>query len=95
MARAFAFAMGSGPPPKEWRLKKAVENYGTEAVFGRQLYTKEINTMDIVDRIVLGYYAKIRSGDWAKWEQNNKELASLIDIAAGLAIEMGMVSKLE
>lgn len=91
MARAYAYAMGSGPPPKEWRLKKAVESYGVDAVFGRRLYANEIVRMDIVSRIITGYLSKTSSEDWAKWEQNNQELAKLINAAGKLAIEMGFI----
>ena len=94
MARAYAYAMGSGPIPKEWRLLNAIDRFGVDAVMGRQLYANEITRMGIVDKIITGYLAKTNSGDWAKWEQNNREWADLVNAAGKLAVEMGLIKEL-
>jgi len=94
MARAYAFASGSGPPPKEWRLKIAVEAYGVEAIFNRQLYAKEINCMNAVSQIVRAYWTREASKKWAEWDQKNPDLAKLLNLAGNLAKELGLIKEL-
>lgn len=86
MAAAYAYADG-GPVSPEIRLIRSVDRFGAQAVFGRTLSAKEIKQMLIADAIVEAYHARARSKDWAAWETDNPERATLLNAAMKLAIE--------
>lgn len=67
-AAAYAFGIGDGQPPAEYRLMQAIDRYGVRAVLGRDVLTcGELTRMRYTENIRLLCQARERSDNWAEW----------------------------
>ena len=86
MARAYAYADGDGPEPRELDALRAIRAFGAEAVWGRPIGVGEIKRMVLADNIVQAYRGRLAHADgWAAWASENPEANSLLNLAMRLA----------
>jgi hypothetical protein len=81
MARAYAYAEGDGPEPRELAQLKAINRFGAEAVMGRPLGVGEIRRMTTAEAIVGGYQQRARAESWASWASAHPESSALLILA--------------
>ena len=88
MARAYLYADGDGPEPRELDAMRAIRAFGAEAVWGRPLGVGEIRRMVVAENIVQAYRARAAHSDgWAAWASANPDANRLLNLAMRLANE--------
>ena len=88
MGRAYAYAEGSGPMPKELYISNCIERFGVQATIGRPtLGAKEIRLMAIAENVVEAYKDRAREDDDAAWSQKNPDRSEMLLIAMEQAIK--------
>lgn len=78
MARAYRYAEGDGPAPREYDLLCAIDRFGAQAVMGRPLYAREIKRLLVTENIITGYKARETSENWVEWARDNRALSALL-----------------
>jgi hypothetical protein len=86
MARAYLYADGDGPEPKELDALRAIEVFGAEAVWGRPIGVGEMRRMMVADAIVRAHHGRATHKEgWAAWAAANPEQNALLNAAMRLA----------
>ena len=58
---------GDGPLPVELNILSVINRFGSDAVYGRPLWTHEIKNLISAEVIRDAYNAREESGDYADW----------------------------
>lgn len=77
-ARVYRWCENGGRKPIELNTRDYIDRFGVQGVFGRPLYLSEIREIVIAENIESAYKARAKSGDWAKWTQENKDLSEML-----------------
>jgi hypothetical protein len=86
MARAYLYAEGDGPEPKELDALRAIGVFGAEAVWGRPIGVGEMRRMMAADAIVRAHMGRAKHKEgWAAWAAANPEQNALLNAAMMLA----------
>lgn len=86
MARAYLFADGDGPEPRELDALRAIRVFGAEAVWGRPLGVGEIKRMTVAESIVRAHVGRAtHKAGWAAWAAANPGQNALLNAAMKMA----------
>lgn len=80
-ARAYAFAEGDGPQPREYIAAQLVSRFGAQAVFGRQLGMGEMRRILVVENVINAYHSRARAENWAQWAAQNPDGSRILNAA--------------
>jgi len=81
MGAAYAYAVGSAPPPDEWMLLGYLDRFGTEAVFGKRLDAGMMRRMVLVEKIINAYRESKSTNNLAEWVRHNRAKYELLNEA--------------
>jgi hypothetical protein len=86
MARAYLYAEGDGPEPRELDALRAIQAFGAEAVWGRPIGVGEMRRMLVADSIVRAHIGRATHKEgWAAWAADNPEQNALLNTAMKMA----------
>ena len=82
MARAYLYAEGDGPEPRELDALRAIRMFGAEAVWGRSLGVGEMKRMMVAESVVRAHVGRATHKEgWAAWAAANPGPNALLNAA--------------
>ena len=70
--------VSGGRKPIELVTLSYIDRFGAYAVMGRPLNLDELREMSIAENIKLAFEDRERSGNYAKWAEENKAMSAIL-----------------
>lgn len=78
MARAYRYAEGDAPEPKELEAGRLIARFGADVVLGAPAGYKYLRRIAAVEMIVKAYQERSASDDWADWTHKNPDASRML-----------------